>query len=500
MPATLEFEFRNPQQREVFYSIARNLLFSGGFNNGKTYIGCLKILLLLLRFYNSRALIARQVFSDLKKTTMETFFSICPAGIIESHNSQDGVTLFKNGSMIFWMHLDNVDENTLRGLEINFALVDQGEETQEKVFDILNARIGRWNHAIVPPDLLDANPNWPKNATGKYIIPSYFLVLCNPDTEFHYLYRKFHPDSIERITEYVYIEGEWDKNLGSEETYEAVTRGKDQEWINKYVKGQWGSSSAAIHHLDKQSVVDYNDKVREVIERGIAKARLYRSLDHGQTSPTCCLWFMALDGVYICYREYYVPNKVISYHRQAISDLSVGEYYSGDYADPQIFKKESQKNGGFWSVAEEYIDSDIEGPELVWMPADNNEFATRNRLNELLKPSNRFTNPFTGESPAPGLYFIKRSEQYASGAFEAIRQLGGQRKKILDVIDGKTYYSDDRDESITDHAYDPIRYFVAMHSVQPSKEPRKISRNSFAYYEALRMREAMRGPVAASVN
>jgi hypothetical protein len=211
------------------------------------------------------------------------------------------------------------------------------------------------------------------------------------------------------------------------------------------------------------------------------------------------LWVAAIDGVYIFYREYYVASKVISYHRQAISDLSKDENYSGNYADPQIFKKTAQKDGGFWSVSDEYRTSDTEGPPLFWIPADNNEFATRNRINELLLESSRFKHPITGERPAPGIYFIKSSPEYPQGCRETIRQLGAQRKKLLGSIDGKSIYSDDRDESIIDHAYDCVRYFIAMHGTSPNKSMRLPPRNSFAFYNRLMEMHKLRGVQAASV-
>ena len=107
----LEVTFANAAQREFYYSTARNQCFSGGFNNGKTYAGSLKAFTLLSTFSNYRMAIARQTFADLKKTTMQTFFKICPREIIERHNEQDGFTEFKNKSVIYWMHLDGVDEN-----------------------------------------------------------------------------------------------------------------------------------------------------------------------------------------------------------------------------------------------------------------------------------------------------------------------------------------------------------------------------------------------------
>src|SRR6185312_3663259 len=137
-------------QREFYYSTHRNQCFSGGFNNGKSYIGCFKCLRLLLTFPGYCCIIGRKTYADLKKTTMHTFMSLCTQSLIESHNEQDGLTVLINGSMIIWLHIDKVDTNSLRGLEGNSILVDQPEELDEKIFWVLDARLGRWSGAVVP--------------------------------------------------------------------------------------------------------------------------------------------------------------------------------------------------------------------------------------------------------------------------------------------------------------------------------------------------------------
>ncbi len=481
----LEISFANPQQKEFFYSIARNQCFSGGFNNWKSYGGCLKAFTLLSTFPNYRMAIARQTYADLKRTTMQTFFKICPRELVERHNEQDGFTLLKNRSAIYWLHLDNVDEGTLRGLEINSCLVDQAEETQEKVYDVLDGRIGRWDNAEIPKYLLEAVPNWPTSTfTGKYLAPSYNMLLCNPDTQYHYIYRKYHPDSLERRAGYFFIEGEWDQRLGSEETYQQALL-HDDEWVNKYVKGQWGISNAQIHRVWAESFLDYSD---DLLDRIISKGNLFRVLDHGDASPTCCLWWASFGGVYICYREYYMPSQPISYHRKAISDLSGNEHYSANYADPQIFKKTGQKDGGWWTTSDEYMDKNIDAPSLVWIPADNNEFATRNRINELLRNSQYFKHPVTSNSPCPGIFFIKRSENYSQGCYHTISELQSQRRKLIGYVDGKAIYCDDREDSISDHAYDCVRYFVAMHGSGRSPSHKTAPPHSFNWYKMMKNR------------
>lgn len=492
----LKVQFANAAQRSYYYATARNQCFNGGFNNGKTFVGCLKAITLLLSFNGYRYIIARQTYQDLKKTTMQTFFKMLPGDLIYTHNEQDGFTQLRNGSVIYWLHLDSADENTLRGIEANSILVDQAEETDEKVYDVLDARLGRWDGPVLPPSLADfAHGDWPLSPFGKPVFPSYHSLLSNPDTYFHYIYRYFHPDSSDRRPNHFYVEGEWDPNLGSRETYDNAIS-KDAEWVNKYVRGQWGASQSQIHIVPQSAFLDYSP---DLINRIKEKGNLFRVLDHGDSAPTCCLWIAAIDGVYIVYREYYVPSKVISYHRQAISDLSENEEYSGNYADPSIFKKTAQKDGGFWTVSDEYRSSDVEGPSLSWMPSDNNEFATRNRINELLLSSTRFTNPITRERPGIGLYFIRASKEYPYGCREVIKQITAQRKVLLGTIEGRSVYSDERDDSIVDHAYDCVRYFVAMHGTSPATMRKKPTRNSFAYYDALQKYNAMKGPEPASI-
>ncbi|HWY33221.1 MAG TPA: hypothetical protein VNX68_01165, partial [Nitrosopumilaceae archaeon] len=319
---------------------------------------------------------------------------------------------------------------------------------------------------------------------GKYIVPSYHMLLCNPDTQFHYIYRKYHPNSIERRLNYFYVEGAWDASLGSPEAYSEALK-HDQEWVEKFVKGQWGRSDAQIHRLSNLSLLNYSVELLDRIKR---KGNLFRILDHGDASPTCCLWFAVLDGNFICYREYYTPNQVISFHRKAIFELSEGESYSGNYADPQIFKKTAQKNGGFWTVADEYMDKSFNSPPLYWLPADNNEFATRNRINEFLSLQDGIHPVNIDEVKVPKIYFIKKSSEYQNGCFHAITELQSQRRKLIGYIDGKAYYSDEREDSISDHAYDCIRYFISQHGGGKSEPKRPIKPMTIAWFKKLKDR------------
>src|SRR3970040_2321420 len=122
------------------------LLFLGGFGSGKTYAGILKMLLLLDKYPNSRGAIIRKQFGQLQKTTLQTLFAVLPPSGYTRKNEQ--FVDLRNGSRLYFVHLDTEDSlNVLRGLELNFAFVDQIEELEEDAWDLLEARVGRWSHA-----------------------------------------------------------------------------------------------------------------------------------------------------------------------------------------------------------------------------------------------------------------------------------------------------------------------------------------------------------------
>lgn len=492
----LEITFRNAGQRAFYFARNRNQCFSGGFNNGKTYIACSKLVTLLLTFPFYRVIIARETYKNLRNTTMATFFKIVTPDLVASHNNQEGMTILINGSMILWMHLDTLNENSLRGVEADAIMVDQAEEIQEWTYDILDARVGRWDKAIVPEHLLKANPNWPRNPeTGRPLVPNYMMLLCNPDTQFHFIYRKYHPESMEKDPDFFFVEGEWDATLGSPETYANAMKHGD-EWIEKYIKGKWGISSAQIHRVHASSLIEYSD---EILNKILRQGNLFRILDHGDASPACCLWVAVLGLYYIVYREYYTPGKLISYHRQAIHDLSGKEQYAANYADPSIFHKASQKDGGFWTTAEEYMDPKVDGPPLYWLPADNNEFATRNRINELLKMDLTILHPFQLALGCPKILFLKRSAEYPQGCVHVIKETQSQRRKLIGYVDGTAMYSDDREDSVTDHSYDCLRYFVAMHSLAKSTPERVVKPNTIGWYrKMMSRRKNMLSPASAN--
>ena len=484
----LQFKFSSDTAEKFFNCGSRNIAWNSGYGAGKTYAAMQKALALMCKFPGYRVAIGRFTNKALQQTTRKTFFKVCPPELYDEKNGgrnvQESCRLI-NGSEVIWMHFDDLSEGDLRSLEINMAIVDQAEEISESVYLTLDSRVGRWDKVIVPSDV----PNPQINAfTGKPMAPSYTILLFNPpdEGEFSYLWQRFHPESEDwqklYKDSYTYFESASFENKALPPETLKVMLSRDPDWVKRYVYGKFSKGEGAIHEISPLSILEVDeDWVRNfVLKRG----SLARVLDHGASSPTACTWWAAVGGIYICYREYYQPDKVISDHRKSITELSRGETYSLNLADPSIFRKSNEKYGGFWSVADEYLDSSLPSEPIGWSPADNNEFATRNRINELLRISGGIEHPTIKDGDramvgAPRIYFIKKTKDYPFGCDHILRETASQRKKLLDEVNGKKIYCDDREPSVSDHSYDTLRYYCASHLASKNEQRPKPKPNSF---------------------
>jgi hypothetical protein len=484
----LDLKFSSPVAQQFFECGKRNILWVTGYGGGKTWAAFQKILLLMYMFPGYRVAVCRRSRTALNRTTKQTFYKVCPAEwITRDIEGMTPLTELYNGSLIYWMNIDEFSEENLRSLEINAAVIDQAEDVSERVYLTLDSRIGRWDKVQIPEDI---RSNLKVNKfTGKHEAPTYHILLANvPDEgEFWWGYRRFDDPKNQETHELFESSSTINEALSEENLNNNLSR--DQEWVNRWVHAKRGQGSGAIHRVPEDVILRVNQKwIQDVL---IPNSRLVRCLDHGASAPTCCLWWASYRGVHVCYREYYQPDQIISYHRKMIGELSGDEKYEKNLIDPSCLHKQSAKYGGFWSITDEYADPKVyhdfpgDAPRISFLGADNNEFATRNRINELLVVSDANKHPITNASPAPGIYFCVKDDLPSSdtynphGVFHAYRQLMAQKKEILDTIDGKIIYSDERAKSVEDHAYDVIRYYVADHSGAKVTKQDSVNPRSF---------------------
>lgn len=144
-------------QLKFFRSTAFGRLFSSGYGSGKSKTGCREGIRWAVQYAGSRGLIGRQTATDLRDTTMVTFWremgqigfkvgtpeQVARGAAHCTHNKADREIVFWNGSSIIYRHLD--DPDALGSLELNWAFIDEGAEVDDLIFKTISSSRLRWH-------------------------------------------------------------------------------------------------------------------------------------------------------------------------------------------------------------------------------------------------------------------------------------------------------------------------------------------------------------------
>lgn len=435
------FEPANDTQDDFIWCTKRESMFDGGIGNGKTTGGIMKLLILAREFPGSRWVIARQEYKTLNATTRKTFYKVCPPEWIK-RDVKEEMTL-ANDSEILWMHLDDMDEKTLTGLEINGAFISQCEEISPEMWELLDSRVGRWDKS-----------NWPERC------PPYIWGDCNPNGH-DWIYFRFHPECVgANPPNRGYFFGETGINRDvldrvSPGYYDSLMR-KPEAWKRRWVYGSRDIFEGAIHPEFKKEIHAYDaDRFNPFDECNIKSC--WGWMDYGLSAPTCVLLSASTsDNYHFITHEYYrrsTPGRTITIreHASAINKLMRDNRYSvrGIYADPSVFVESTRdRRTAVTSVAQEYRECG-----LYLARADNNEIASISNLQQLFHVED-IRNPVTKLMGSPRLFISSR-------CINLIEQIQMQRHmEVRNPITGEKEFAEDRADGIPDHAYDPLRYFA----------------------------------------
>lgn len=181
MPKPMQF---SPKQLELMNYILDNdttELFYGGSAGGGKSRGCANIFLILVKKFPGIKLgVFRKTVTQLRKTTMDTFYKAMNAAGLKRCDPKDtnfksgdwrltdiGSKIeFKNGSQILFMSLDPANDpefTSIGSLEIDFGMIDEAGEITKLAKDTLRSRLGRGVatrvYHLVPKLILLANPS-----------------------------------------------------------------------------------------------------------------------------------------------------------------------------------------------------------------------------------------------------------------------------------------------------------------------------------------------------
>lgn len=236
-----------PKQHEVIEYLmddtTTEVLYGGSVGSGKTFLGCVWLIMNCLHKPGSRWLIARHKLSLLKSTTMKTFLDVAKSLGLERdvhfswHKNSNELT-FSNGSEVVLKELryypSDPEFDSLGSLEITGAFLDEAQQIIGKARDVVKSRI-RYKLTEF-------------NTIGKVYMG------CNPSKNF--LYTDFYKAKQEgTLVDYrKFVQALTIDNPFLPETYVKELHNMDKNSVQRLLYGNWEYDD------DPASLVDY-DKI-----------------------------------------------------------------------------------------------------------------------------------------------------------------------------------------------------------------------------------------------
>lgn len=418
-------------------SVTKMQVFGGGFGNGKTAASCIKAIQLIQDYPGCNGLIARATFPKLNDTIRKEFKAWCPPSLIrsfpESKNS-DNTAKFENGSQINFRYIAQqgkaLEQSTsnLLSATYDFAIIDQMEDpeiTEKDFYDILGRLRGntvyRGRNPLMPKSgprflIMTVNPtaNWfykrivrpiqIYEATGKITDD----LLCERDDRGMPILIDGKPIMLVELFEAPTYANK--RNLGADfiKTLESTYRGQMRD---RFLLGKWASYEGLIYpeYDDAVNVVTHSD-MGSYIER--LSAMNYRipwieGYDFGIASPSCYLaaFICPFGGVHVV-DGFYKPEMSIKEQSKEIATIRA-RYGIEDqfiYGDPSIFRRTSVNAKTVGKSTSEMFHEESNGT-VRFVRGNRDILNGITKVKSYLVPQVHMTNPYSGQTTAPLLYF-----------------------------------------------------------------------------------------------
>ena len=131
-------------------SETKEVLFGSGAGSGKSFLGCLWVTTMCLKYTGVRYLIGRAVLAQLRLTTLRTLLETFKVMGLSSdkhytYNQQTNVISFYNGSEIILKDMasspSDPQMDSLGSLEITGAFLDEATQISQMAYHIIKSRI-----------------------------------------------------------------------------------------------------------------------------------------------------------------------------------------------------------------------------------------------------------------------------------------------------------------------------------------------------------------------
>lgn len=396
----------------------------------------------------SRWVVVRNTYRELIDTTIQTFFDWYPEqlGIFRKMDlkfitdvpMEDGTTTHIE---FLFRALDKPDDiKKLLSLEVTGGWINEAREIPKQIMDMLIGRLGRY------PNMRDGGPSW------------HGLILdTNPPDSDHWWFKLFEVDAPEHYALFKQPSGKADdaenvKNLPAG-YYDKMQAGKDKEWINVYVHGQYGFV------MDGKPVYpEYKDDVHatsaslEVPE----STTIYVGIDFGLT-PAAVFGYKTAAGRWIIFDELVSEDMGADNFSKLLNQKMNRDYPNNNfeiYGDPAGDQRaQTDEITPFQILSKNGINA---------APCYTNDFIIRREA--VAGPMQRMD--FAGN---PGLLIGPRAVMYRKAL------AGGYKYKRM-AVSGQERYQDKPDKGRYSHVADAGQYLM----VGAGEGGNVISSKSFA--------------------
>jgi len=328
----IEWTYQPTDRQRAFHSsTARFKLFGGAMGGGKSYALCAECIDLCLNYEGNRGYLCRQHLVDLRRSTLDAFFRICPRELIRRHWREDRIIEFWNGSELLYGALGAADDiDRIKSTEFGFFAIDEATETYEEYFLLLASRL-RW-----------------RTHKGVFV-PYHGLLATNPEPG--WVKDRFIDQTLK---DHAFIPALPTDNPHLPEDYVVTLEGNfSEEWIARYLKGSWDTFEGQIYTEFERDKHIYKDI-------GIGEYwHKVRVIDHGYVNPTCCLWAAGdFDGNLWIYDEHYEKGLTVEENAHVINQKHPN-FKGVTLIDPSCFSITQVTTGMPCSIADEYNNNGI---------------------------------------------------------------------------------------------------------------------------------------------
>ena len=460
---------RGPSDRQVefFKCGAREQLYGGSKRGGKTVAGCAKAIYLSYLFPGNRGFILRNAFTDLRESTLTTFFSLCPRELILQHNKTEHHILVRSRdenhpSMIVYAGLGEESEFSPKAKEkakskdSGWFWIDEPSEVNFDAFRMMFAQLCWFlPDGTRPPymALLTSNPE-PGWVYDRYIdetSESYIMGRKDVDSAFIASLPRDNPG----------LPPNWESDLRST---------MDEEWVKRYLDGSWEIHEGKVfqelsdrfHNLD--NFLDPTDGMKWALF--CESLNHYGSLDHASTGITAYVraGINASEDLFAI-GEHYKEGWTIDEHARAIDALdSLYPKLKYRLIDPSTESKTLQNGREMYSVLDAYMNAGKrygDYPSISAIPAARANISVGiDRLKQLLHVNLMHRHPFTGEMGSPRLFVSK------SRCPMLWKEMHGLKKTYTAA--GVIEFTG------RDHAIDDIRYIAMSRPGAPAQKEKDV--------------------------